>query len=804
MWKQGLPRKWVLVGILLGVIFWVGGCTSMEGKRDNFLAQGKELYEKGDYIRASLQFRNALQIDPKFAEGYLWLGKTDLKLKKFQGAFGSLSKAVELNPDLIEAQVMLGQLFLMARKLDEAEAKANLVLKKEPENSEGLLLAASLAIARDQSQKALDLLTRVQRLKPQEINAYLLQSLVQVKQKDPEAAAKTLEKGLQANPKAIQLYLVRANLADRQKQFEVGEATLLKALALDPKDKRLQTELVRHYVTAAQWDKAEETLRGYLSQEPDNEVHAKELASLLANRGRPKEAEQTLKDFVSAHPQNYDARFALADFYLSMHRGTKAVKTLQQIAADDPSGPKGVKALDRLAALRLTQGHIDEAEKLVAGVLKDNPKDMDAVRLQGQIALFKKDGLKAVNDFRIIVQDQPKNPEAWLLLARAHKLQGDLEQAKEKVAKALELKPDFLEARNFFYGLFLEAKDYDGAIKAIKGALRANDKDISNLISLGDVYVLKGDYVQAQNTFQKVVNLDPQKPQGYFRLGLLKREQKQPDQAMKYFDQALARDADFLPALQQEAAIYLGQKQLDKAVEVVRQHLAKTPKNPQIQQMLGGLLLVQKQPAAAVPVLEQAIASKPTPQTLRLLIAAYSQEPDQQLVISRLEARAAAPKAPPYNFLILSALYEAKKDYAKAMDLYNQMLAKDLFPDLARNNLAFLLAEHFPTPENLERAVKLSTESLEENPEEPSFLDTMGWVLAKRGEYAKAKTYLEQATAKAPKNPALEYHLAWCEAKLGETAKAQELLKKALELKPDFPDRAAAQKLLDSLSSSKP
>ena len=80
----------------------------------------------------------------------------------------------------------------------------------------------------------------------------------------------------------------------------------------------------------------------------------------------------------------------------------------------------------------------------------------------------------------------------------------------------------------------------------------------------------------------------------------------------------------------------------------------------------------------------------------------------------------------------------------------------------------------------------------------------MGWVLAKRGEYAQAKTYLEQATAKEPKNPALEYHLAWCEAKSGETAKAQELLKKALELKPDFPDRAAAQKLLDSLSSSKP
>ncbi len=505
MMKQTLPRKLLLMAILIGVCFWVGGCTSMEGKRDKFLVQGKELYQKGDYIRARLQFRNALQIDPKFAEGYLWLGKTELRLNSFQGAFGSLSKAVELKPDQIEAQVLLGQMFLMMRKLDEAEAKANLVLKKEPENAEGLLLAASLAMVRDQNQKALDLLGSVRRLKPQEINAYLLQSLVEVKQKEPEAAAKTLEEGLKANPKAIELYLARANLADRQKQFEVGEATLLKALALAPKDKRLQTELVRHYISAEQWDKAEVTLRRHLSQEPDKEAHAAELASFLANRGRLKEAEQTLKDFVSTHPQNYNARFALADFYLSMRRGAKAVKILQEIAADDPDGPKGVMARNRLAALRLSQGHIEDAEKLVAGVLKDNPKDMDAIRLQGQIALLKKDGLKAVNNFRIIVQDQPKNPEAWLLLARAHKLQGELEQAKEKAAKALEVKPDFLEARNFLYGLFLEAKDYDGAIQAIKGALRANDKDTSNLIALGDIYVLKGDYVQAQNTFQKVV-----------------------------------------------------------------------------------------------------------------------------------------------------------------------------------------------------------------------------------------------------------------------------------------------------------
>ena len=49
-------------------------CSSMEEKRDKFLASGKALYQKEDYVRARLQFLNAVQIDPKFAEAQLWIG----------------------------------------------------------------------------------------------------------------------------------------------------------------------------------------------------------------------------------------------------------------------------------------------------------------------------------------------------------------------------------------------------------------------------------------------------------------------------------------------------------------------------------------------------------------------------------------------------------------------------------------------------------------------------------------------------------------------------------------------------------
>lgn len=108
--------RWMLV-MLLAVS--LCACSSMEEKRDKFLASGQGLYQEGDYVRARLQFQNALQIDPKFGVAQLWLGKTELKLQNPRGAYGALNKAVELNPQLTEAHVLLGDILLMAKQLDK-------------------------------------------------------------------------------------------------------------------------------------------------------------------------------------------------------------------------------------------------------------------------------------------------------------------------------------------------------------------------------------------------------------------------------------------------------------------------------------------------------------------------------------------------------------------------------------------------------------------------------------------------------------------------------------------------------------
>ena len=121
-----------LPGLLLLSCFLLAACGGPEAKKAKFLERGKEYSAKGDFVRAGLEFKNAIQIDPKFAEAYHQLGLSQLSRADVRGAYGSLSKATELDPKLLPAQNRFGRLLLMVGQPAKAMEKAELVLEERP------------------------------------------------------------------------------------------------------------------------------------------------------------------------------------------------------------------------------------------------------------------------------------------------------------------------------------------------------------------------------------------------------------------------------------------------------------------------------------------------------------------------------------------------------------------------------------------------------------------------------------------------------------------------------------------------
>lgn len=778
-------------------------CTTLEEKRDQFLSRGQAAYEKKDFIAARLHVKNALQIDPKHAPAYLWLAKTEMQLNNPREAFAAVSRAVELDPGLIEAQLLLGNLLLAGRRLEDAEARAKLVLDREPDNPEARMLQAGVAVARRQPEEALRLLADLRRQKPDKVEAWLLSSAILTQEKRPQEAARLLDEAISANPQALPLYFTRARLANELKDPETARRLLNRARDLAPQNPQVLEELSRFHLSRQEWDQAEAALRAKKDLEPDNPGHVTALAHFLADRGRAAEGEKLLTDFAAARPKNLAAKQALAHFHLRQRRLGQAERLLQEIAAADPTGPEGLKAKGELAALLLTQGRREETQALVKEVLKANPRDTNALKVGGLLALQTNDGLTAVGNFRLLTQDQPQNPEHWLLLARAHQLQKEDTLAREAAKKALALRPDYGEAKAFLYGTYLEKKDYDGLISLLQEHLRAREHDLTALAYLGDAHAAKGRPAEAQAAFRKMIALEPKNPQGYLKLALFLRQQGQAQAALPHLERALQENPRAYPALRLLAAFLSEQGQASRAVERVRAALAADPDNDELHQILGEVLLSRKEYEAAAQALERALTLNPRdPQPLGLLARAHEGLLSDAAARERLLKAAADPQAPVFRPLALAQAYERLGDLAAALPLYEGLLARELPPGLAavvKNNLAYLLAEARPEAGTLSRAEKLAREVLEDNPGDPRVLDTLGWVLCRRGDYAQARPYLERAAALSPRHPVLQFHRGYCLAKLGEKEPAREALRQALAAPGDFPQRPEAEKLLKEL-----
>jgi len=145
-----------LLFLILFSTLW--GCASDEQKKASYLDKGKAYYEKGDYRSAILEFKNAVQIDPKYSDAHYMIGLTELKLKNFQEAFNSFTLAVKHSPDNLNAQLEIGKLFLASKAFDKALATADFILSSDLENREeilrdALLLKGSSLIAGKKSKR---------------------------------------------------------------------------------------------------------------------------------------------------------------------------------------------------------------------------------------------------------------------------------------------------------------------------------------------------------------------------------------------------------------------------------------------------------------------------------------------------------------------------------------------------------------------------------------------------------------------------------------------------------------------------
>src|SRR5579862_9888006 len=109
--------------------------TNPEAQKQKYLISGTEYFQKAKYQEAAIQFRNAIQVDPRSAEAHYKLAQALAAQRNSEGAYRELTETVSLDPRNANAQLQLASLLLTRRQYDQAQVKADEVLATDPNNA---------------------------------------------------------------------------------------------------------------------------------------------------------------------------------------------------------------------------------------------------------------------------------------------------------------------------------------------------------------------------------------------------------------------------------------------------------------------------------------------------------------------------------------------------------------------------------------------------------------------------------------------------------------------------------------------
>jgi tetratricopeptide (TPR) repeat protein len=131
---------------------------------------------------------------------------------------------------------------------------------------------------------------------------------------------------------------------------------------------------------------------------------------------------------------------------------------------------------------------------------------------------FKDNYLKAAEHFQQALAEDPAYSQAALYLGRTYNALFDQEKAETYFRKAIEIDPDYVEARASFGGMLVDKGASDEAIRQLDVALKRDKTNGLSWYLLANAYYLKEDYPQSIEAARQAIRLIPNKAESHFYL----------------------------------------------------------------------------------------------------------------------------------------------------------------------------------------------------------------------------------------------------------------------------------------------
>jgi tetratricopeptide (TPR) repeat protein len=609
-------------------------------------------------------------------------------------------------------------------------------------------------------------------------------------------------------------------------------AALSGAVATAEADAQTFAALGAVYLKQSLCPKAIEMFSQSIQLDPRNTSVLSMLAQCQAKTGNAKEAIISYEQSIAMNDKAVDDLKALGDLYQQQNKTSQAILVYKRYLAKKPSEYRTAKIV---ADYEFGQKNYEESLKFYAMLGIAETKDAELLFRHGQACYYVKDLKKAREILGQVSLLLPKNPEVYrLLFDICSKDPATKNEASQYLQKYAALKPTDAEAQKNLGDMMYEVKNYSGAlaayrfaltadptlkgfykryveligatgapeeiVKALTGAINAQEADAAMYGSLGNIYQKQGAYAKAIEMYTMAMQLDPKNTAVLSLLAQCQVKNGNSNEAVITYEQATVMNEKAVDEFKALGELYMQQKKTGNAMGMYKKYLAKKPTDFRLAAQVADYEFSQKNYEEAIKYYAAASGSEGKNSDLLFRYGQACYFVKDYKKAKEIYARVAA--ITPKNPEVFRILYDitakdpnAKTEAATYLQKYAALKPGDA---MAQKNLGDMMydAKNFPdalaayrsalaTDPTLrgfykryvelvgssgtqEELVKTLTGAVTAGEADAAMYSSLGTVYQKQGAFPKAIDMYQKALQFDPRDISVLTSLASCQAKSGK------------------------------------
>lgn len=572
-------------------------------------ARGMLELRRGKLSQASAAFLDVLRFTPDHPAVSLAYAMSSFGQGQYEQSLKFADKVRAAHPDNLLASTIVAASHLKLNDLPNTFKVLNPLLAKHPDNAKLLAMAGEAHLLAKDYPKAMGYLDKAAELDPDSAFIKTRQAAGHLAAGAGGDAIADLEKAVSLSDKPGQADMTLVLLHLRNKDFDKALqaiASLEKKLPANPVTLNLRAAalLGKKNNTGAR-----DALEQALALQPSFFPAAVNLARMDMHEGKPDAARKRFESILEKDKGNVKAMHALAELALAQKQDARYLEWMDKAIKAEP---KAIAAYQQLVNYHLARKEGSKAVAVANQAVGADPDNLAALNLLGAAQRAQGNAAASLQTYTRIAQRAPESPQAKLLLAQAQINSGQVNAARSSLKAALELQPAFAQAQDALLKLEMKENNPEAALAV-------------------------GRQIQAQH---------PTAPLGFEREGDVHVSQKRYPQAVKAYEQALAKGGGTPAFVKLNRALELAGN-VKAADQRLADWLRKHPNDVAARAYAGEWHMRQNRPRDAIAQYEEILRLRPNEVlALNNLAALYQQARDPRALATAEQAYKQAPSSP--------------------------------------------------------------------------------------------------------------------------------------------------------------